>query len=210
GFDQGGLLTDEVLKHPHSVVLLDEIEKAHPEVFNLLLQVMDHGTLTDNNGRKVDFRNVIIVMTTNAGAQDMDRRSIGFTRQDHTTDGMEAIKRLFTPEFRNRLDGIIQFKSLDPTMVAQVVNKFIFELEAQLQDKGVSLQVDDEARLWLAEKGYDPKMGARPMARAVQEYIKKPLAEELLFGRLATKGGEVHVHLRDGELEIEIPEEEEA
>ena len=209
GFDQGGLLTDEVLKHPHSVVLLDEIEKAHPEVFNLLLQVMDHGTLTDNNGRKVDFRNVIIVMTTNAGAQDMDRRSIGFTRQDHTTDGMEAIKRLFTPEFRNRLDGIIQFKSLDPTMVAQVVNKFIFELEAQLQEKGVSLHVDDEARLWLAEKGYDPKMGARPMARVVQEYIKKPLAEELLFGRLV-KGGEVHVHLRDGELEIEIPEEEEA
>ena len=177
--------------------------------FNLLLQVMDHGTLTDNNGRKVDFRNVIIVMTTNAGAQDMDRRSIGFTKQDHSSDGMEAIKRIFTPEFRNRLDGIIQFQSLDPTMVAQVVNKFIFELEAQLQDKGVSLHVDDEARLWLAEKGYDPKMGARPMARVVQEYIKKPLAEELLFGRLV-KGGEVHVHLRDGELEIEIPEEEEA
>ncbi|WP_241546948.1 ATP-dependent Clp protease ATP-binding subunit ClpA [Thiohalobacter thiocyanaticus] len=209
GFDQGGLLTDEVLKHPHSVVLLDEIEKAHPEVFNLLLQVMDHGTLTDNNGRKVDFRNVIIVMTTNAGAQDMDRRSIGFTKQDHSSDGIggdQAHLHAGVPQPPGRYHPV---PVAGPTMVAQVVNKFIFELEAQLQDKGVSLHVDDEARLWLAEKGYDPKMGARPMARVVQEHIKKPLAEELLFGRLV-KGGEVHVHLRDGELEIEIPEEEEA
>ncbi|WJW74392.1 ATP-dependent Clp protease ATP-binding subunit ClpA [Thiohalobacter sp. IOR34] len=205
GFDQGGLLTDEVLKHPHAVVLLDEIEKAHPEVFNLLLQVMDHGTLTDNNGRKADFRNVILIMTTNAGASEMDRPSIGFTPQDHAPDGMEAIRRLFTPEFRNRLDAVIQFRQLDPTVVAQVVNKFIFELEAQLHEKGVSLEVDDEARLWLAEKGYDPKMGARPMARVVQEHIKKQLAEELLFGRLAN-GGHVRVRLGEDALLIEIPE----
>ena len=208
GYDQGGLLTDQVLKHPHSVVLLDEIEKAHPEVFNLLLQVMDHGTLTDNNGRKADFRNVILIMTTNAGAQEMDRTSIGFTPQDHSSDGMEAIRRLFTPEFRNRLDAIVQFQHLDPTVVAQVVNKFIFELEAQLHEKGVTLEVDDEARLWLAEKGYDRKMGARPMARVVREHLKQPLAEELLFGRLS-KGGHVRVRLEDGELDIEIRQAEE-
>ncbi len=208
GYDQGGLLTDQVLKHPHSVVLLDEIEKAHPEVFNLLLQVMDHGTLTDNNGRKADFRNVILIMTTNAGAQEMDRTSIGFTPQDHSSDGMEAIRRLFTPEFRNRLDAIVQFQHLDPTVVAQVVNKFIFELEAQLHEKGVTLEVDDEARLWLAEKGYDRKMGARPMARVVREHLKQPLAEELLFGRLS-KGGHVRVRLEDGELDVEIRQAEE-
>jgi len=208
GFDQGGLLTDAVLKHPHSVLLLDEIEKAHPEVFNLLLQVMDHGTLTDNNGRKADFRNIIIIMTTNAGAQEMDRPSIGFTAQDHASDGMEAIKRLFTPEFRNRLDAIIQFKPLDPTVVALVVNKFIYELEAQLADRNVSIDIDEAARLWLAEKGYDPKMGARPMARVVQEHIKRPLADELLFGRLA-HGGHVEVRVANDALVLEIETEAE-
>ncbi|MFA7593827.1 MAG: ATP-dependent Clp protease ATP-binding subunit ClpA [Thiohalobacteraceae bacterium] len=208
GFDQGGLLTDATLKHPHSVLLLDEIEKAHPEVFNLLLQVMDHGTLTDNNGRKADFRNVIIIMTTNAGAQEMDRPSIGFTAQDHASDGMEAIKRLFTPEFRNRLDAIIQFKPLDPTVVAQVVNKFIYELEAQLADRNVSIDIDEAARLWLAEKGYDPKMGARPMARVVQEHIKRPLADELLFGRLS-HGGHVEVRVEGDTLALEIETEAE-
>ncbi len=210
GFDQGGLLTDQVLKHPHCVLLLDEIEKAHPEVFNLLLQVMDHGTLTDNNGRKADFRNVILVMTTNAGAADLDRTSIGFTTQADSSDSMEAIKKLFTPEFRNRLDAIIQFKHLDPTIVAQVVNKFIFELEAQLHEKSVTLEVDDEARVWLAEKGYDKKMGARPMSRVVQEHIKKPLADEILFGSLAA-GGHVKVTLNEqGELDIQITESAEA
>ncbi|MDH5572272.1 MAG: ATP-dependent Clp protease ATP-binding subunit ClpA, partial [Gammaproteobacteria bacterium] len=184
GYDQGGLLTEEINKHPHAVLLLDEIEKAHPEVFNLLLQVMDHGTLTDNNGRKADFRNVIIVMTTNAGAEQMSRSSIGFTTQDHSTDGMESIKKTFTPEFRNRLDGIIQFKQLGPETISRVVDKFIFELEGQLESKGVSLQIDLEARTWLAVHGYDPAMGARPMIRLIQEKVKKPLAEELLFGKL--------------------------
>ena len=209
GFDQGGLLTEEVIKHPHSVVLLDEIEKAHPDVFNLLLQVMDHGTLTDNNGRKADFRNVILIMTTNAGAREMSRSSIGFTRQDHSADGIEVIKRMFTPEFRNRLDAIIQFKSLDPAVVAQVVNKFIFELESQLAEKRVTIEVDEAVRLWFAERGYDPKMGARPMGRVVQEHIKKHLAEELLFGRLV-EGGHVRVRLEGDEPAIEILEEEEA
>ena len=208
GFDQGGLLTEAINKHPHAVLLLDEVEKAHPDVFNLLLQVMDHGTLTDNNGRKADFRNVVIVMTTNAGASEMSRPSIGFRQQDHATDGMEAIKRLFTPEFRNRLDAIIQFNPLDPTVITQVVDKFIFELEAQLQEKGVTIEVDDSARLWLAEHGYDPKMGARPMARVIQEHIKKPLAEELLFGRLVD-GGEVHVHAEGDRLVCEVVEEKE-
>ena len=208
GFDQGGLLTEAINKHPHAVLLLDEVEKAHPDVFNLLLQVMDHGTLTDNNGRKADFRNVVIVMTTNAGASEMSRPSIGFRQQDHASDAMEAIKRLFTPEFRNRLDAIIQFNPLDPTVITQVVDKFIFELEAQLQDKGVTIEVDESARLWLAERGYDPKMGARPMARVIQEHIKKPLAEELLFGRLVG-GGEVHVHAEADRLVCEVVEEKE-
>lgn len=208
GFDQGGLLTDAILKHPHSVLLLDEIEKAHPEVFNLLLQVMDHGTLTDNNGRKADFRSVIIIMTTNAGAQDMERTSIGFTTQDHRSDGMEAIKRLFTPEFRNRLDSIIQFKPLDATVVALVVNKFIYQLEAQLADRNVTIDFEEAARLWLAAKGYDPKMGARPMERVMQEYVKRPLADELLFGRLVN-GGHVEVRLLDDKISIEIVNEEE-
>jgi ATP-dependent Clp protease ATP-binding subunit ClpA len=194
GFDQGGLLTEAVSKSPHCVLLLDEIEKAHPEVFNLLLQVMDHGTLTDNNGRKADFRNVIIVMTTNAGAQEASRASIGFTEQDHATDSMEAIKRLFSPEFRNRLDGIIEFQALDANTISRVVDKLVVELEAQLQDKMVTLELDDDAREWIAAKGYDPKMGARPMARVIQEHIKRPLAEELLFGSLVA-GGHIRVRL---------------
>ena len=194
GYDQGGLLTEAVTKSPHCVLLLDEIEKAHPEVFNLLLQVMDHGTLTDNNGRKADFRNVIIVMTTNAGAQEASRASIGFTEQDHATDSMEAIKRLFSPEFRNRLDGIIEFQSLDANTISRVVDKLVVELEAQLQDKMVTLELDDDAREWIAAKGYDPKMGARPMARVIQEHIKRPLAEELLFGKLVA-GGHIRVRL---------------
>ena len=181
GFDQGGLLTEEINKHPHAVLLLDEIEKAHPDVFNLLLQVMDHGTLTDNNGRKADFRNVVLVMTTNAGAAETSRRSIGFTEQDHATDGIEALKRFFTPEFRNRLDAVVQFGSLGPETIASVVDKFIFELEQQLIDKRVSLSVDQEARAWIAEKGYDPLMGAHPMARVIKNHIKKPLAKEDLF-----------------------------
>ncbi|MDH5484715.1 MAG: AAA family ATPase, partial [Gammaproteobacteria bacterium] len=209
GFDQGGLLTDSINKHPHCVLLLDEVEKAHPDVFNLLLQVMDHGTLTDTNGRKTDFRNVIIIMTTNAGAQLMGRRSMGFTEQDNETDGMEEIKRLFTPEFRNRLDGIIQFKPLDERTISNVVDKFIIELEHQLEEKRVSMMVDENARQWLARKGYDPKMGARPMARVIQEHLKRVLADELLFGRL-TKGGNVRVSLNAAEddLQIEVIEKE--
>jgi len=203
GYDQGGLLTEAITKNPHVVLLLDEVEKAHPDVFNLLLQVMDHGTLTDNNGRKADFRNVAIVMTTNAGAQDSSRASIGFTRQDHSSDAMEAIKRLFTPEFRNRLDAIVQFNALGPEHISRVVDKFIFELEAQLQEQNVTIEVDADARVWLAERGYDPKMGARPMARTIQQYIKKPLAEELLFGELA-HGGHLIIHLGEDELSFEI------
>jgi len=205
GFDQGGLLTEEINKHPHSVLLLDEVEKAHPDVFNLLLQVMDHGTLTDNNGRKADFRNVIIVMTTNAGASEASRASIGFTMQDHSSDAMTAIRKLFTPEFRNRLDAIIQFGSLDKANILNVVDKFLFELEQQLEQKHVSLSASAEVREWLGERGYDPKMGARPMARVIQEHIKKPLAEELLFGRLA-RGGKVRVGVTDGELSFDIEE----
>ncbi|AUM14770.1 ATP-dependent Clp protease ATP-binding subunit ClpA [Ketobacter alkanivorans] len=200
GFDQGGLLTEAVTKSPHAVLLLDEIEKAHPEVFNLLLQVMDHGTLTDNNGRKADFRNVILVMTTNAGAESVARASIGFTQQDHTTDGMEAIKRMFTPEFRNRLDSVIQFHNLDMEIIKGVVDKFLTELQAQLDDKRVMLDVDDAARNWLAEKGYDKDMGARPMNRLIQEKLKRPLAEKILFGELSENGGTVHISEEDGEL----------
>ena len=194
GFDQGGLLTDAVIKHPHAVVLLDEIEKAHPDVFNLLLQVMDNGVLTDNNGRKADFRNVVLVMTTNAGVRETERKSIGLIQQDNSTDAMEEIKKIFTPEFRNRLDNIIWFQHLDRAMIHRVVDKFIVELQAQLDAKGVSLEVSDEAREWLADKGYDRAMGARPMARAVQENLKKPLANELLFGALV-EGGSVAVGL---------------
>lgn len=205
GFDQGGLLTDAITKQPHCVLLLDEIEKAHPEVFNLLLQVMDHGTLTDNNGRKADFRNVIIIMTTNAGAETMSRASIGFSHQDHTSDGMEAIKKMFTPEFRNRLDAVVQFGSLQLDTIKTVVDKFIMELQTQLDDKHVTLEISDSARGWLAIHGYDIKMGARPMARLIQEKLKKPLAEEILFGRLAN-GGTVIVDLSvdTDELSIDI------
>jgi ATP-dependent Clp protease ATP-binding subunit ClpA len=203
GFDQGGLLTEEVNKHPHAVLLLDEIEKAHPDVFNLLLQVMDHGTLTDNNGRKADFRNVVLVMTTNAGAEETARRSIGFSEQDHSTDGLEALKRYFTPEFRNRLDATVQFAPLSPETVKSVVDKFVFELEQQLVDKKVTILVDADARAWIAEKGYDPKMGARPMARVIQNHIKKPLANELLFGSLLS-GGSVRVYVAGEELAFAI------
>ena len=196
GFDQGGLLTEAVTKNPHAVVLLDEIEKAHPEVFNLLLQVMDHGTLTDNNGRKADFRNVVLVMTTNAGAQEMSRASIGFTQQDHSSDGMSVIQKSFSPEFRNRLDAIIQFASLDIGSVKRVVDKLIVELEAKLGSNNVTIELDDAARDWIAERGYDEQMGARPMARVIQEYIKRPLADELLFGSLA-EGGHVRVTVGD-------------
>jgi ATP-dependent Clp protease ATP-binding subunit ClpA len=199
GFDQGGLLTEAVVKHPHCVLLLDEVEKAHPDVFNLLLQVMDHGTLTDNNGRKTDFRHVIIVMTTNAGAHDMSRTSIGFVAGDNASDGLEAIRRLFTPEFRNRLDATIQFGPLSVATIERVVEKLLVEVETQLEAKGVALTVDDAARRWLAEHGYDPKMGARPMARLMQDQIKRPLAEELLFGKLSG-GGQVMVSVSaDGE-----------
>ncbi|MDZ7923803.1 MAG: ATP-dependent Clp protease ATP-binding subunit ClpA [Marinagarivorans sp.] len=206
GFDQGGLLTDAVTKHPHSVVLLDEVEKAHPDVFNLLLQVMDHGKLTDNNGRAADFRNVILIMTTNAGAEAASRASIGFTHQDHTTDAMESIKRGFSPEFRNRLDSIIQFGSLSFDVIQTVVDKFIVELQGQLDSKKVSLVVSDDARKWLALNGYDEKMGARPMARIIQEKIKKPLAELVLFGSLSEKGGQVLVDLKDDVIHLEVEE----
>ncbi|POU02474.1 ATP-dependent Clp protease ATP-binding subunit ClpA [Pseudescherichia vulneris] len=194
GFDQGGLLTDAVIKHPHAVLLLDEIEKAHPDVFNLLLQVMDNGTLTDNNGRKADFRNVVLVMTTNAGVRETERKSIGLIHQDNSTDAMEEIKKIFTPEFRNRLDNIIWFDHLSTEVIHQVVDKFIVELQVQLDQKGVSLEVSQEARDWLAEKGYDRAMGARPMARVIQDNLKKPLANELLFGSLVD-GGQVTVEL---------------
>ncbi|MGB5721595.1 MAG: ATP-dependent Clp protease ATP-binding subunit ClpA [Woeseiaceae bacterium] len=202
GFDQGGLLTEAVSKNPHAVVLLDEIEKAHPEVFNLLLQVMDHGTLTDNNGRKADFRNVVIVMTTNAGAEEMSRASIGFTQQDHSSDGMAIIKKRFAPEFRNRLDAIIEFASLGIDSIKRVVDKLVVELEVKLDNNNVTLELDDDAREWIAERGYDPKMGARPMARIIQEKIKRPLAEELLFGSLED-GGHVKICVgEDGELQL--------
>ena len=204
GFDQGGLLTEAISKHPHSVLLLDEIEKAHPDVFNLLLQVMDNGRLTDNNGRSADFRNVILVMTTNAGAVDMSRGSIGFLEQDVRHDGMEAIKKLFTPEFRNRLDAIVQFAPLSPSVIETVVDKLLTELQAQLDQKRVTIEVDEAARAWLAKEGYDEKMGARPMQRLIQDKIKRPLAEDLLFGRLAEKGGVVHITARDGELALEV------
>ncbi len=205
GYDQGGLLTEAVNKNPHCVLLLDEIEKAHPEVFNILLQVMDHGTLTDNNGRKTDFRNVILIMTTNAGADRMSRASIGFTHQDHSVDGAEELKKFFTPEFRNRIDNIIQFAPLSRDTILHVVDKFLAELQGQLDDKRVMLNVNNDARLWLAEHGYDEKMGARPMARLVQDKIKKPLAEKILFGELA-HGGEVDIEVEDGALVIEVPE----
>jgi ATP-dependent Clp protease ATP-binding subunit ClpA len=187
GFDQGGLLTDGVDQHPHCVLLLDEIEKAHPDLFNVLLQIMDHGKLTDHNGKQVDFRNVILIMTTNAGASDMARAAFGFTRTKREGDDMEAIMRLFAPEFRNRLDAIITFAHLSPEIIKMVVEKFVLQLEAQLADRDVTIELTDEATKWLIANGYDELMGARPMARVIQEHIKKALAEEVLFGRL--KGG---------------------
>ncbi|GAB4223113.1 MAG: ATP-dependent Clp protease ATP-binding subunit ClpA [Gammaproteobacteria bacterium] len=201
GYDQGGLLTEAITKTPHCILLLDEIEKAHPDVFNLLLQVMDHGTLTDNNGRKADFRHVVIVMTTNAGAENMSRSNMGFTQQNHASDARLAIEKLFPPEFRNRLDAVIQFKPLDMEVITHVVDKFLTELEVQLEQKGVELAVDTDARMWLAENGYDKNMGARPMARLIHDEIKKPLAEELLFGKL-TNGGKVFLSTRDGKLSM--------
>ena len=206
GFDQGGLLTEAITKHPHCVLLLDEIEKAHPEVFNLLLQVMDHGTLTDNNGRTADFRNVILTMTTNAGAQEMSRSSMGFQTQDHSTDGMEVLRKMFTPEFRNRLDAMVQFNPLDMDVIKTVVDKFLVEVQAQLDDKKVIIEADDEAREWLASHGYDKDLGARPMQRLIQNRIKKELAEDILFGKLAN-GGLVKVTVRNNDLMLEISED---
>ncbi|MGH7079265.1 MAG: AAA family ATPase, partial [Acetobacteraceae bacterium] len=205
GFDQGGLLTDAIDQHPHCVLLLDEVEKAHPDLFNILLQVMDHGKLTDHNGKTVDFRNVILIMTTNAGASDMAKPAIGFEREVRLGEDDEAIKRMFTPEFRNRLDAVIGFAGLTPEIVARVVEKFVMQLEAQLADRNVTIELSSAAKEWLAEKGYDPLYGARPLARVIQEYVKKPLAEELLFGKLA-RGGAVKVTLKDGQLAFECVE----
>src|SRR6202021_1609512 len=198
GFDQGGLLTDGVDQHPHCVLLLDEIEKAHPDLFNVLLQIMDHGKLTDHNGKQVDFRNVILIMTTNAGASDMAKAAFGFTRSKREGDDMEAINRLFAPEFRNRLDSIITFAHLSPEVIAKVVEKFVLQLEAQLADRQVTIELTDEATQWLIANGYDELMGARPMARVIQEHIKKSLADEVLFGRLKS-GGHVRVIVVTGE-----------
>ena len=203
GFDQGGLLTDGIDQHPHSVLLLDEIEKAHPDVFNILLQVMDHGTLTDHNGRSIDFRNVILIMTSNAGASEMSKAAIGFGRDRREGEDTAAIERTFTPEFRNRLDAVISFGALPKEVIMQVVEKFVLQLEAQLMDRNVTIELTPPAAAWLADKGYDDKMGARPLGRVIQEYIKKPLAEELLFGKLA-KGGNVKVSLKDGKLYLGI------
>jgi ATP-dependent Clp protease ATP-binding subunit ClpA len=202
GFDQGGLLTEAINKKPHAVLLLDEIEKAHPEIFNILLQVMDHGTLTDNNGRKADFRNIIIIMTTNAGAETLGKRTIGFSNVRQAGDEMEDIKRMFTPEFRNRLDAIVSFKPLDEAIILRVVDKFLIELETQLQEKKVEASFSDGLRKYLARKGFDPTMGARPMQRIIQDKLRRALADELLFGRLAG-GGRVDVDLEtDGETVV--------
>ena len=207
GFDQGGLLTEQITKHPHCVLLLDEIEKAHPDVYNILLQIMDHGKLTDTNGREANFRNVVLVMTTNAGAAQAARRSIGFVEQSHATDAMEVIRKAFAPEFRNRLDAIIQFGALDFEHILRVVDKFLIELESQLQEKHVSLTVDADARHWLAEHGFDPQMGARPMSRVIQENVKRPLADELLFGKLAS-GGKVYLSVKDGKIDVRVEADE--
>jgi len=204
GFDQGGLLTEAVTKNPHCVLLLDEIEKAHPDVFNLLLQVMDHGSLTDNNGRTADFRNVILILTTNAGAREMARSSIGFTAQDHSSDGMEAIRKAFSPEFRNRLDAVIQFGPLAKETIRTVVDKFLVELQVQLDPKKVQLHVDESAIDWFIEHGYSESMGARPMARLIQEKLKKELAEDILFGELADGGGDVEVSAGSDGIQLKI------
>jgi len=207
GFDQGGLLTDGIDQHPHSVLLLDEIEKAHPDVFNILLQIMDHGKLTDHNGRKVDFRNTILIMTSNAGASDMAKAAIGFGRDKREGEDTAAIERIFSPEFRNRLDAVISFASLGREIITKVVEKFVLQLEAQLMDRNVTFELSQKAAEWLGEKGYDEKMGARPLARVIQEEIKKPLADELLFGKLA-KGGIVKVDLKNNAINLEIIEPE--
>jgi ATP-dependent Clp protease ATP-binding subunit ClpA len=205
GFDQGGMLTDSVDQDPHCVLLLDEIEKAHPDVFNILLQVMDHGKLTDHNGRTTDFRNVVLIMTSNAGASEMSKAAIGFGRERREGEDTQAIERTFTPEFRNRLDAVVSFAPLDRDVIAQVVEKFVLQLEAQLMDRNVTIEITKAAADWLGEKGYDSKMGARPLGRVIQEHIKKPLAEELLFGKL-TKGGVVKVGVKAGELDLKIEE----
>jgi ATP-dependent Clp protease ATP-binding subunit ClpA len=205
GFDQGGLLTDAIDQHPHSVLLLDEIEKAHPDLFNILLQVMDYGKLTDHNGKTVDFRNVILIMTTNAGAADLAKPAIGFGSEVRVGEDEEAINRMFTPEFRNRLDAVISFASLTPETIGRVVDKFILQLEEQLADRNVTIELDTAARKWLGEKGYDKLFGARPLARIIQEHVKKPLAEELLFGKLV-KGGVVHVQVKDNKLSFGFEE----
>jgi ATP-dependent Clp protease ATP-binding subunit ClpA len=205
GYEQGGLLTDAVDQHPHCVLLLDEIEKAHADIYNILLQVMDYGKLTDNNGKTVDFRNVILIMTTNAGASDMARAPVGFSSAVRTGEDVEAINRMFTPEFRNRLDAIVPFVALAPEIVARVVDKFVIQLEAQLADRNVTIEMSDAARAHLAEKGYDPAMGARPLARLIQDQIKKPLADELLFGKLAT-GGSVRIDYKDDKLVFTYPD----
>ena len=210
GFDQGGQLTEAITKKPHCVLLLDEIEKAHPDVFNLLLQIMDHATLTDNNGRQADFRNVVLVMTSNAGAQEMSRGSVGFETQDNSTDGMEVLKKTFTPEFRNRLDAVIQFDSLPRDVIKSVADKFLVEVQAQLDDKKVVLEIDDSAREWLVDNGYDKAMGARPMQRLIQTKIKKDLAEDILFGRLSSNGGVVRVTVKEEDLVLEIEDAETA
>ena len=207
GFDQGGLLTDAVDQHPHAVVLLDEIEKAHPDVYNILLQVMDHGQLTDSNGKKIDFRNVVLIMTTNAGASDAQRNAIGFGRGKQEGEVEEALKRVFTPEFRNRLDAVVPFKPLTQDIIRQVVQKFVIQLEAQLADRHVTIETSDDAADWLSKNGFDELYGARPLARVIQEHIKKPLADEILFGRLV-KGGHVKVVLRDGKLAFDIEGDE--
>ena len=199
GFDQGGLLTDSIDQHPHCVLLLDEIEKAHPDLFNILLQVMDHGKLTDHNGKNIDFRNVILIMTTNAGASDLAKEAIGFARTERTGEDLEAINRMFSPEFRNRLDATIAFSSLSPEIISRVVEKFVMQLEVQLEDRNVTIEISEVARKWIGNKGYDKNYGARPLSRVVQEHIKKPLAEELLFGRL-TNGGVVKITVKKDEL----------
>jgi ATP-dependent Clp protease ATP-binding subunit ClpA len=203
GFDQGGMLTDKVDQHPHSVLLLDEIEKAHPDVFNILLQVMDHGKLTDHNGRTVDFRNVILIMTSNAGAAEQAKEAMGFGREKREGEDTVAIEKLFNPEFRNRLDSVISFSNLPMETILQVVDKFILQLEAQLMDRNVTIELSHEAAEWLAKKGYDSKMGARPLGRVIQENIKRPLAEDLLFGKLA-KGGIVKILIKNDKLDINI------
>ncbi|MBT7760416.1 MAG: AAA domain-containing protein, partial [Rhodospirillaceae bacterium] len=209
GFDQGGMLTDAIDQNPHAVLLLDEIEKAHPDLFNILLQIMDYGKLTDHNGKHIDFRNVVLIMTTNAGASEMSKMAIGFGRENKVGADQEAIDRLFTPEFRNRLDATISFSALPPEVISKVVDKFIGELSDQLADRKVAITLSDEARKWLADKGYDQLYGARPLGRIIQEKVKKPLADELLFGKLA-KGGQVAIGVAEGKLTFEFLAREKA